>query len=152
MCAGIDSLRVCDDMAKGADCDIVHAEDLDYVLERLHKSDGMARDVNILVRENRALATERDQLKREVAALKNGKWAGPWESDADTWNRLTVGDREESNVAEVIPRIHDDLAGKWRWFSREEIGNYAPTLEAAKAAADAALISAGWWLSGEVKS
>lgn len=107
----------------------------------------MALDVPRLNAEKVAMFMERDEalsqlaeVTRERDALKAGKWAGPWEAMPPTlrWARFgVVGVKAEAGPGD---------SGWWHWTDsgsqdRDE------SLDAAKAAADAHLLAAGWYLA-----
>lgn len=95
-----------------------------------------------------SLTKERDEARRQLGevtrerdALKAGKWAGAWEAMPPTLRWARFG------VAGVKAEVGPGDSGWWHWTDsgsqdRDE------SLDAAKAAADAHLVAAGWWLEG----
>lgn len=93
---------------------------------------------------------ERDEARRALAecererdALKAGKWAGAWRWD-DTGEWCS---RHRPN--EDVHTVELAMRGTgFMWRFRFEAGEQAGSLDAAKAAADAHLVAAGWYLEG----
>lgn len=80
------------------------------------------------------------EVTRERDALMAGKWAGPWESSfGGQWVRFGVNPR--GTIAEVYPNDHG------AWFCTLALQDHAVDIEAARAAADADLVRAGWYLA-----
>jgi hypothetical protein len=83
------------------------------------------------------------EVTRERDALKAGKWAGAWRWD-DTGEWCS---RHRPN--EDVHTVELAMRGTgFMWRFRFEAGEQAGSLDAAKAAADAHLIAAGWFLAG----
>lgn len=99
------------------------------VIERL-KADAEQDRVTIA-----SLTAERD-------ALRQGKWAGPWAFDefGEYLQRMRPG--SDVHVAEAALRGSGVM-----WRIGFSAGEQADSWESAKAAADAALRAAGWWLA-----
>lgn len=86
------------------------------------------------------------EVERENAALKSGKWAGPWEPCHLGWRRKC---REGFGC--IAYQLSD---GAYRarvgdtHYGAAQVDHKGDTREAAMAAADAALVAAGWYLVG----
>ena len=81
------------------------------------------------------------QVAAERDALKANRWSCGWSKYSDwCWIRR---DHLGVDICEIRQSERD---GRWRW-RRTEPASYA-TADEAKAAADAALLAAGWWLEG----
>ena len=77
--------------------------------------------------------------RNEVAALEREQWAGPWRPEKDgQWIRL-------NHDGEIVAGAYGD--GDWWTVNTWPTGGDAPTIEAAKAAADEAMRATGWWLA-----
>lgn len=85
-------------------------------------------------------------LTAERDALRQGKWAGPWAFDefGEYLQRMRPG--SDVHVAEAALRGSGVM-----WRIGFSAGEQADSWESAKAAADAALRAAGWWLAPQLE-
>lgn len=81
------------------------------------------------------------EVTRERDALKAGKWAGAWEAMPPTLRWARFGS------AGVKAEVGPGDAGWWHWTDSGG-QDRDDSLDAAKAAADAHLVAAGWYLEG----
>lgn len=90
------------------------------------------------------LERELAEARRQRDALKAGKWAGAWEAMPPTLRWARFG------AAGVKAEVGPGDSGWWHWT---DSGNQDrdDSLDAAKAAADAHLLAAGWYLADAPK-
>lgn len=86
-----------------------------------------------------------DKHKRQIAQ--------PWEPNGDEWRRFSLCWNDEiSEFGEPVVLVWpEDIGGQRRWsvwLAWEEHDHEYAAAEDAKAAADAALVAAGWALAG----
>lgn len=87
------------------------------------------------------------EVTRERDALKACRHVGPWIEDRGTWRRVrTIGEAGAVYHAGWITQTMDGKA--WNVASDGLVLARRVALDAAKAAADAHLLAAGWWLEG----
>ena len=79
------------------------------------------------------------ECERERDAYRDGRYAGPWQPVADHHN----GEGYSRAGAAFVGRRRD---GRYEWNCAGFRSDLAETAAGAKAAADAHLVAAGWWL------
>lgn len=110
-------------------------EQPDYPTEQVEPT---AADLVAWLREHPAVAVE---VRRTLPV------ADPWEKDGAWWQR-------DSGVDDAAALIFEPEPGRWSWTAyldlepdARDVSGHAWTLDDAKAAADAALVAAGWVLA-----
>ena len=91
-----------------------------------------------------AIAARLAAVTAERDALKASRWAGPWKRG----DSARQGYSRESIYGDVAATAWRDTMGQFFWRSGSvDATGEAVSIGAAKAAADAALLAAGWWLA-----